>query len=627
MINYVFCIIYIILFTAFLLFMATSIFDKKIGLPERIIYSYLLYKFFASFFGVIVQLLKLPFFVYSIFLCLTLMALVGYSIYKRKQKRPKLVIMSTIKNYGFTLIVALFCLFFSIANVGTQWIGNHLDDGLYVNTVSDYINGINTFDIHAATGLTQKHKFGPHSLNTWQLEAGVYAKTLHIEASIFLRIAQSFINYFLFAILIVAFMEKLLSKKELKKYKYYIQFIPAGMLLFMVPYDQLNNHLFLQDGWQFANAMFYGSTLIRTMGVFLLLLPIINKEKLGIRDAIIYIATSFILLTQSSVGLPVVSMVAIAFLLVYALFEKIPKKYTIIYITLLILAGLILPNVAAINKHGIELLVSNCKSILLYGTVLFIIFGYLLKNKNIAKINTIILLLFMFVYIPQVNDIVENLSMYDFVEARYLTGLYYTMAILAFSYLIIFVVKFLPFKGIVAAEILLFSMLLYGNYITYKAQYGQFLTLYKFAYHNPSLLPESTVKLGKELEKINAKRNNHLYVLTPDWVSVDGFPHSLAVLLRQYTPNNSIISAIPRYPNFSDKRFKGYSQSDCDDYNRLMNGSEDYYNLENNLNKYPINCVVSVRRLDEGIMNENSFVEEKELCTNQICYYIYYRER
>jgi DNA repair protein RadA/Sms len=23
----------------------------------------------------------------------------------------------------------------------------------------------------------------------------------------------------------------------------------------------------------------------------------------------------------------------------------------------------------------------------------------------------------------------------------------------------------------------------------------------------------------------------------------------------------------------------------------------------------------------------NSFVEEKELCTNQICYYIYYRER
>lgn len=625
MINYAFSVVYIILFITFLLFMATSIFNQKIGLPERIIYSYLLYKFFASFFGVIVQLLQLPFFVYSILLCLTLISLVGFSIYKRKNQHSKLKIITIIKKYGFTLVVSLLCIFFSMGNVETQWIGNHLDDGLYVNTVSDYINGIDTFNIHAATGLTQKHKFGPHSLNTWQLEAGVYAKIFHVEANVFLNFAQSFINYLLFFILIVAFIEKLLSKKELKKYEYHIQFIPAGMLLFMVPYAQLNHRIFLQDGWQFANAMFYGSTLIRTMGIFLLLLPIINKEKLGIRDGVIYIATSFILLAQSSVGLPVVSMVAIAFLLVYALFEKIPKKYTIIYIALLILAGLILPNVASINKHGIELLVSNCKSVLLYGTFLFMILGYFLKNKNIAKINTIILLLIMFVYIPQVNDIVENLSMYDFVEARYLTGLYYAMAILAFSYLVLFIVRILPLKLVIIAELMLFSVLVYGNYITYKAQYGYFLDLYKYAYNNPLLIPESTVKLGKELEKISEKSKKHLYVIAPEWVSIYSFPHSLAVLLRQYAPNSSIISAIPRYPDFSDKRFKGYSQTDCDDYTSLMNGSGDYRNLEKNLNKYPINCVVSTRKLDEGIMTRNSFVEEKEFCTYQICYYIYTR--
>ena len=625
MTNYIISSIYILFFMASIGLMAVSLFDQKKQLLERIIYSYLIYKFFTSFFGVIVQFFKLSFSVYCISMILTWIGIYAVSLYKLKTKKIKVKnkIIPTIKTYWFTLVVALICIFFSMANIEYQWMGNHLDDGLYVNTVADYTHDIDTFKVHAANGLKYDTKFGAYSLNTWQLESGFYSKILNIEANVFLRFAQSFILYLLFAILIVAFVEKLLPKETLKKYRYHIQFIPVIMLLFMFQFNQLNKYIILQDGWQFGSAIFYGSTMIRTMGIFLLLLPIIDKEKLKIKDFIIYMIISFILLSQSAVGLPVVSILAIAILITYLVFEKVPKKYAVGLIVLITLIGVLVPNNKAISDIGINLFISNYKKFLLYVPIVIILVGYFFKNKKIIKMNTIILLLLAFVYIPEINDITESLSMYTFVEARYLTGVYYSMAVLSLAYGIIFLTKFLTSKKLRFVECSIFLILMCGLYLTFKGQYGSIINLYKYVYYNKSLVPESTVVLGSELEKIHKEKNEQLYVLTPDWVLIDGYAHSVAVLLRQYSPSSSVISAIPRYSDFNDSKFKGFNQSDCDNYNGLMNGRKNYNDLVEMLDKYPINCIVSTIDLDENIINKEGFSLENKLCTRQICYFIY----
>ena len=87
MTNYIISSIYILFFMASIGLMAVSLFDQKKQLLERIIYSYLIYKFFTSFFGVIVQFFKLSFSVYCISMILTWIGIYAVSLYKLKTNR------------------------------------------------------------------------------------------------------------------------------------------------------------------------------------------------------------------------------------------------------------------------------------------------------------------------------------------------------------------------------------------------------------------------------------------------------------------------------------------------------------------------------------------------------------
>lgn len=632
MINYFLCIIYIFLFLFSLYFWGSIFFKNTKSIPLRIVYTYLIYKFFTSTFGCIFQLLKLPFNLYFIIMIILWFSGYGYALYKKKKE--KIVIKKNnhkelFKRYYFVLVIGIILIFFSMINIQYHWFGNHLDDGLYVNVVSDYAKGVDTFKIHAANGLQQVSKFGPHSLNTWQIEAAFYVKLFHVEPVVLLAFGQSFINYVLFCLVILAFLEKILSKEILKKYKYQLQFIPIVTLLFMFQFDVMNRIVHLQDGWQFGNAMFYGSTIIRTMGIFLLLLPIIDKEKISIKDLFIYGCISFILLAQSSVGLPVVVLTAIAYFASHLYFDKKNKLILLITTLIIIIMGIILPNIKLIDNHAINLFRANQHSIVLFSTLIVFMLGYLYKNKLINKVNTIILLLIGFIYIPEVNDITENLSMYDFVEARMWTGIFYVIAILAFTYGFILLCKILSTKKLVIAKSFLAFLLILGVSLSFFFKYGNPLRQMNILRKNPLLLPKSTIMLGEELEKIHEIKNDHLYVMTHDWVTVNGYGHSLSVLLRQHTPNSSIISAIPRYGNFINKEFKGFSQKDDDSFNTFMRStnSETYKDAEKTLNKYPINCVVSTNLESTKYLEKSNFKLEKKICENDVCYYIHYKKK
>ena len=376
MINYILSIIYIIIFIFNLYFIGYTVFDKTKKLPLKIVYSYLLYKLFTSAFGCIVKLFKLPFTVYFILMILFWIGIYIYAIYKKKKNNIHITkenIKEDLKQTWFIKVIAIILIFFSISNVQYHWYGNHLDDGYYVNSVSDYVNGVDTYKTNPANGLNQVSKFDAYSLNMWQIESAFYAKLFHIDAAVFLKFAQGFIGYWLYAIIILAFLNKILTKEKRKKYKYKLQFIPICTILFMFQFDVLSFLINFISGWQYGNAMYYGSMLVRTSGIFLLLLPLIDKKKLTFKDIFIYGIISFILITQSSVALPVIIIVALSYLITYLIFEKKSKIILPLLLLLIIIVGVILPNISNINIRPILLFKANSKSIIFYVSCIKII--------------------------------------------------------------------------------------------------------------------------------------------------------------------------------------------------------------------------------------------------------------
>ncbi|MBQ3420488.1 MAG: hypothetical protein IJH34_02220, partial [Romboutsia sp.] len=182
---------------------------------------------------------------------------------------------------------------------------------------------------------------------------------------------------------------------------------------------------------------------------------------------------------------------------------------------------------------------------------------------------------------------------------------------------------------LIITECLIVILLLVGAYLSFNFRYdnyGGVINSCKIISKNPKLLPKSTVKLGQNLEKLHKEKNDHLYVLTPDWVKVDKYDHSLAVLLRQYSPSSSIISAIPRYHDFDNKEFKGFKQEDDDLYKDYLGDYKSNYNkFKAMLNKYPINCLVTEKINSKESIESLGFKYETKSCANNKCYYIYYK--
>ena len=634
MVDYILSVLYIIFFLVSLFIIGSTIFKNQKSLPIKLIYSYILYKFITSFGGIIVSLFELPFisfYIFMIILWIILLSLSFYIKYKFNIKIKKTELLENVKKYWFIFVISLVLLFFSMINIKYHWFGNHLDDGFYVNEVYDYVNNIDIYTTYPANGFNHSAKFDSYRLNTWQIESAFYSKLFRIEPLVLLKFGQNFINYFIFCILIVAFLEKMFSKETIEKYKYEIQFIPMVIILFIFQFDTLSRKIVLQDGWQFGNAMYYGSTIIRTMGIFLLLLPFIDKEKINFKDFLTYGLISFMLLAQSAVALPLVILVGLSYIISYIIFSEKKRKNIVLLIIILILIlvfGIFLSNISKINNHALFLVKINKSSLIFYIVLSVFIMGFLYKNKIINKINTILLLMILFIYIPEINDITENLSMYDFVLARLWTGTFYTIMIIAFSYGYMFFCKKLHKKIFLVAKILTFLILVYGAYLSFKIENINIINSVQIIKENPKLTPNSTVILGDKLEKIYKKENKEMYVLTPDWVYTNNNFHSLAVLLRQQAKDIKVISAIPRYPFFVKDEFKSFSQKDNDIYSNYISDMnlKNYKEVKFMLDKYPINCLVSTKKFNDEFINETEYKYVDEYCDSNICYYIYFNK-
>ena len=314
MYSYIVGIILLIFQTFFMYTLGSAILKNKKNASHRFVVGFLYYSFFIAIFGIIIQLLKMKYMYFFILFILIYIISIFFIIYRYQKYNLKLFpkkIKIFIKENIFVLILSILLIAISLTYINYYWEANFLDDGYYLVKAATMSISENPFELEPATGLKISNLF-TYALNTWELEASTYIKILNIDPSIYLRFVLALFNYFLLINVIVAFSKEVF-KDKINKYIY--QFIPCILLLFSFSsYFLASNHIInAQDIWHFNSAMYYGSSIVKTMSIFIILLPLINIKKIDLNIILKLIMISVVLVSKSTVAIPIIFTTNISF--------------------------------------------------------------------------------------------------------------------------------------------------------------------------------------------------------------------------------------------------------------------------------------------------------------------------
>ena len=164
----------------------------------------------------------------------------------------------------------------------------------------------------------------------------------------------------------------------------------------------------------------------------------------------------------------------------------------------------------------------NMKSIQLIISYIIILLSYLLKNKYVNRISTILIMLLVFTQVPILSGLYSALSIYTFVAGRGLTLINYTCLIYSFTVLCYFISK-LKFQKTIFYVLCgclfitsAFSYHLAGGSLFYdenKLSPSSLLHALNAIRHNPQFFPETTIELGNTLEEYVENNNKELNVI------------------------------------------------------------------------------------------------------------------
>ncbi|WP_279006215.1 hypothetical protein [Thomasclavelia cocleata] len=457
----------------------------------------------------------------------------------------------------------------------------------------------NPFIIAPATGLLgSSNIFRLDVFTTGELENSVYMFLTQVTPSIFARIFMSGFNYFLLVNCIFVFAEKIIKSCNINYNKSTIQYISCIVILFIFNWDFLNQSgiIMVQDSWQFNTAMYYGSSIVRTMGIMLIIIHFIDKEKIGLKDVLIVLLISIALTSKSIIALPVIFTSGVAYLLsTYIISEKKYRFIAIMITFILIVIGTILGNTEKISSVILTQISYNIDNWFLVLAVIILLVSFSFKSKVVTKCNLTILIIGILIIFDPINNIFEKLSVYDFVAARNLTTLIYTMIIMVSIYIYILLNKLEFMKNkLVLMYSLSTILLIIGALGSAHIYEGSILSSYKTVWQNKAIIPSSTIKLGSKLTTLANQRNKAINVIMPEGVMADGDMHSVAIIIRTFAPQIRSISAIGRFGTCETGAFADYNADEQRIFdNFLVNPNTDTADeLEKMLLRYPINCIV-----------------------------------
>lgn len=624
----------------------------------KIVVGYLEYNFVVAVGGILIQILNLQwiyFCLYMIFVILFFSVFVFIKTKKYKIKLFPLGIKNFVKKNYFLFIVTGILMFLVLFNFVPLWYNNHLDDGYYLTKVATlpYLN--EPFRTNYSTGFLDSSGIGPYTFNVHELELAFWVWLTRIDPMLFCRFFVSGLNYFLFCNVISALASSVFTILNKEYDDSLSQYTCCISILFALNeiYMKTKHIFFLQDSNQFSNAMYYGSSIVRVMGIFLLILPFLRIKKITIKTILQVGAISVVLMSKSSIALPLIVVSSLIFLCATLFFFYKKKIGVIFFVVLCLLSSLLGLNqhLQGIGNYAIKIVLTNISYLYLFIPITIIILSTLFfKNKYISRLSSFILLSLLFFSVPFLYGIASLSSVYQFVIGRAITSIIYAIILIAFIYLCALILTFFTYFKIYKKSLAFISGCSLAIFLTifsfnshsiaggnlFVSEDGNMTSVnlishLKIIFENYYFVPDSTIELGKSLNKLsNSLNEKELYVLMPRDVVVNNTVHPISVIIRSYAPEIKSVSAIYRYgaPNYT--KFKNFKEEDQKVFENFMLNSpsnkniQDFYLL---LDNYPVNCVVLCEDSHTNLMKNKGFELYDNISDRSagVEYYVYVR--
>lgn len=615
--EYIKGLLFLVLFITYLQFIGRR--RIQTDFTERIVRGYLIYTFFQATGGIFVQLFNLPYLYFKLYMILlfVLSVLISYHFIAPTFKTfmSKIMLFSSrhIKKYYLLYIISSIFVILGVLNLQYMWGNNNIDDGWYLNAISN-IPSLDNLHINYASGLSTYPNY-VRIINTFEIEGAFWSDIFNISATIYTRVFLSFANYFLLPCVIYELYKTLLKKWITKHSMKNLQYFLLPVLFFGIYYEIFQNYhlLYMNDSWQFNTAMWYGSSIVRTMGYILLVLPFLKNKSLGGKDVLVFSLISFILISKASQALPVIITIGIIFSIIYV-YQKFGDKLVFAFIVMLLILLSLVPEIGESfqDTKGVVygLLTLNSQTVIIRIAVFVLLMSFVYPNSFIHKWNLMLLAFGFFIFCPQINTYFVNSSMYGFVVGRTITMLIFTLIITDIIYVAMFIYyllgKWWKVKVFLVLTAFVFvSIPLYSIHKNYGIPY-----VLNVLNHNKYLFPQFTLDLSNRLANLQKEKNAELNVLTLEWIGLNKTEHSVNGMLLLNAPNIHSIGAIARFDSKNvDTRFDSFNRDIQTMFERYVSGEDrDDKELDKIISTYFINCIVLVdKNLSEDVCDKFGF--------------------
>lgn len=632
--DYILSITFIIFYIVYQ-YLLGFVFTKDVHeFSKNLIFGYLILSFFIALGGIPIQLMNLSWYIFAIYLLLVFVVLFIIILYRIRTIKInislKTIVIEFCNQNWFLIFLSVLLVIFSIGNLSEIWLSNRLDDGYYLSLVSSLPYNENSFYTNPVTGFSASLSvMGSYIVNTIYSEYSVYCHFLGIEVSIFCRVFMSLFGYYLLANTVCLLTNHFIQKLHIDIKNTRIQYFSICLLLFGMNQIGDFNLYFVQDDWQFYTCMFYGSSIVRMMGIFLLIAPYLTIKQIDWKVVLGVVCIGITLISKSSIALPILFIVPIAYLITFCIFslKRNYRIFSIILVVLIIMVSVLLGNSNEIQLTIYSQIEENKYSLFLYFCIFIFIISFFLKNIYIYKMNIFLLIILFFIVIDPFNNIFEKLSIYSFVACRALSTWIYSFIIVNFIYFLILMRQILSEKRmnfIVAFLNIAFIVLLFFSSSLRNSLIHNYYVLSK----NIALEPNTSIILGNILEAQYEKTSHRNYVIMPEGVQDNQYQHAVAVILRALSPHSYSISAMERFGVPEDGVFSNYDYKFQKIYDKFVTYPSEttFRDFSEILDIYPINCVIFSNTDYHNYMNRIGFQKISTVTgDNSVTYYIYYK--
>lgn len=642
--DYILTIVFFVIFGFFYYILGLSLSRKhKFQETTIVLIGFFGYTSILAIIGILFQIIGIEWKLFFYLSLLWFIICAIFSIYCIKKYNIKLFekgILEFIKKYWFFIVLIIIFVLCLLSNMGRLWADNLTDDGYYLVRIANLPYAKNSMLVDNISGLNGTG-MGTYALNTWELEMSVYLAISNVLPTIFIRFGLSVFNFVLICCGMHSFVANLckILQKEVKEnnYQYYcFIIIPAFFMMNLFSQSLLGIHL--EDTWKNTSALYYGSSLVRMLGPLILMNYALTINKIKLKDVLEVIIISIVLISRSTTAIPLIFLIGIAFIIVY-LIKNNNKLLCIGTIFLIIAVSFLVKNNPSLYNYTFDRVMNNLVSILtLIIASAYIILCMIKKNYQYLQYIVFLLIMYLLVLIEPINNVYENLSIYEFVSGRTLYSLYFLGYICLITIIMVNLFekinstkKIITILSIICLSFsVVLTQHLYDDVVTVNMEQSKNDTIkhsLSVAKENMSLTPDSTINVGKKLHELEKISTHRLKVITTfDWQIIDGYAHYPALTYRAYAPDiynyTSIFRTLGENVKTGEYTWNEHALI-CEFANNPNNYT--YKKVNNILKEKDFDCIVSSNGQLEQYLEDSGYqLYDSIIDNNNVnAYYIY----